>query len=343
MLRRLTLIGSKRPGRVACGLAGAALVVGACSSMNSASGEDEPPRVAPYVDVTLTQVPDLARLATSGTRMFNLAFITAGEDCQPTWGGVVPYDDREIATRIRELRAAGGDVRISFGGAQSTELAQKCGSTDDLAAAYAKVIASQNVIWVDYDVEGPALADTVSVRRRNLAIRQLQMAAHRRGSPLRVSYTLPADSAGLTADAQALLRHAHAVNVDVDAVNVMAMNYGTGTSQMGAQAIEVATSTQRFIRRLWSELPESEAWRKVAVTPMIGVNDTSAETFRAEDAVQLVDFARRHQLGWLSFWSLNRDQPCSPAAVNDRASAVCSGVAQRAGEFLTIFTGQRPL
>jgi hypothetical protein len=269
-------------------------------------------RVAPYVDMTLTaRAPDLARAAASGgVRIFTLAFITAGASCEPTWGGVLPYDDPGIGARIRQLRQAGGDVRVSFGGARPPDLAERCGSRRALEAAYRKVIDAFGVVRVDFDVEGRGLADSEVVHRRNEAIHALQATAKRRGDTLRVSYTPPAGPGSLPEEAAALLRDARSAGVTVDAVNVLAMDYGTASSDMAGRAIAVATSTQALIRELWPGTSDGDAWRMVAITPMIGVNDTVPETFRPEDAARLVRFAEQHGVGWLSFWSMNRDQPC---------------------------------
>jgi hypothetical protein len=295
-------------------------------------------RVAPYVDMTLASPPDLAQVAaSSGARLFNLAFITAGKTCEPTWGGVTRHDDAGIARRIRELRQAGGDVRVSFGGARPPELAERCHSVQALTAAYRKVIDAHHVVRADFDIEGPALKDGDTVRRRNQAISRLQAYARLRGTPLRVSYTLPADPLALTEEARVLLRDARDAGVRVEVVNVMAMNYGTRPSDMAAPSMAVAESTKTFIQDLWPGTSESQAWRMVAVTPMIGMNDITAETFRLEDAVRLVEFARRHGLGWLSYWSMNRDRRCPAGTADNRAQDSCSGVSQRPGDFLKIF------
>jgi hypothetical protein len=288
--------------------------------------------------MTLTAAPDLARAAaSSGVRIFTLAFITTGASCEPAWGGVLSYDDPGIAARIRQLRQSGGDVRVSFGGARPLDLAESCDTARALEGAYRKVIDAFGIERVDFDVEDPALGDPEVVRRRNQAIHALQATAKQRGDTLRVSYTLPAGPESLTEEAEALLRDAHSAGVDVDAVNVLAMDYGTASPDMAARAIAVAGSTKAFIQGLWPRTSDADAWRRVAITPMIGVNDTVSETFRPEDAARLVDFAQAHDLGWLSFWSVNRDRPCPRGTGHGGAVDSCSGVGQQPGEFARIF------
>jgi hypothetical protein len=334
-----------RSGALARGLGAATLVAGTLAGCASGEGPGVadggvPPveRVSPYVDVTLTAPPDLARAAAdSGVRIFTLAFITAGVGCEPAWGGVVRYDDPGITAAIRQLRRAGGDVRVSFGGARPFDLAERCDSTRALEAAYRTVIDAFGIVRVDFDVEGRGLADAQTVHRRNRAIHTLQATAKRQGEPLRVSYTLPAGPESLTEEARALLGDARSAGVTIDAVNALAMDYGTASSDMASRAITVAASTKALVQDLWPGTSDGDAWRRVAITPMIGVNDTVPEVFRPEDAVRLVEFAERHRVGWLSFWSMNRDRPCPRGTAHGGAVDSCSGVAQAPEDFLKIF------
>jgi hypothetical protein len=253
------------------------------SATGASPGGPGAARVAPYVDVTLGTEPDLRGALARGIRIFNLAFVTAAPGaCRPAWGSGTPYDDEDIAQRIRSVRAAGADVRVSFGGAQSQELAQACPTVPALVAAYRTVIDAYQLTMVDLDIEGAALQDGDAVRRRNLAVRELQTDAQRRGTRLRVSYTLPADSDGLTAPAQELLRDAHDAGVEPEAVNVMTMNFGGGGSDMAAQSMTVASAAEGFVRSLWQRGPgggAAEGWGMIALTSMIGVNDTPGDVF----------------------------------------------------------------
>ena len=58
-------------------------------------------------------------------KQFNLAFVVSGgSGCTPEWGGVTAIGDDPVAAQIGALRAIGGDVRISFGGEDGSELAR---------------------------------------------------------------------------------------------------------------------------------------------------------------------------------------------------------------------------
>ncbi|MFE6975609.1 cellulose binding domain-containing protein [Streptomyces sp. NPDC057682] len=281
-------------------------------------------RFAPYVDTSLYPAYDLLDTAAkTGVKQFNLAFITSGGGCAPLWGGVTGLGDDHVASQIGALRAAGGDVRVSFGGASGSELALRCSSAADLAAAYGKVVDTYQLTKVDFDIEGGALPDTAANTRRAQAIAQLQ-----KSHPgLDVSFTLPVMPEGLTQPGVDLIADAKKNGVDVGAVNVMAMDYGASYSgDMGTYAIQAATATQAQIKGVLG-LSDADAWKAVAVTPMIGVNDVSTEVFKVEDATQLAAFAKEKGLAWLAMWSGTRDKECA-GGPKPTADASCSSIAQ---------------
>ena len=287
----------------------------------------------PYVDTSLYPAYDLlGAVKATGVKQYNLAFVTSGGGCTPAWGGVTALGSDAVAAQIGALRAAGGDVRVSFGGANGTELSAACSSAADLAAAYGKVVDQYRLTKVDFDIEGAAVADTAANTRRAQAIAQLQK-AH---PGLDVSFTLPALPTGLTQDGLNLLSNAKGNGVDIAAVNIMAMDYGASfTGDMGQYAIDGATATQAQIKGVLG-LSDAAAWKKVAVTPMIGVNDVSSETFTVADAGTLATFARSKGLAWLSMWSAARDRQC-PGGAKSSADPTCSSILQNTGDFARAF------
>ncbi|MFD5324196.1 cellulose binding domain-containing protein [Streptomyces sp. NPDC127092] len=294
-------------------------------------------KYAPYVDTSLYPAYDLLATAdATGVKEFNLAFITSGGGCAPLWGGVTDLASDKVAAQIGALRAKGGDVRVSFGGAAGHELALNCSSATSLAAAYGKVVDQYRLTKVDFDIEGAALPDTAANTRRAQAIAQLQK-AH---PGLNVSFTLPVMPEGLTQPGVDLLADAKRNGVRVDAVNIMAMDYGPAYSgDMGQYAISAATATQAQIKGVLG-LSDAAAWKTVAVTPMIGVNDVASEVFRVDDATQLVDFARSKGIGWLSMWSSTRDKQCAAGAVT-YADATCSSILQQPLAFTKAFAAYK--
>lgn len=282
---------------------------------------------APYVDLTLTPEFDLAATSgASGVKDYNLAFITDGGGCTPKWGAVTDLSDATMAKRIAAVRAEGGDVRASFGGAINAELATTCSSVGALADAYGKVIDTYKLTKVDFDIEGATLGNTAANTLRAKAIAELQ--AKRPG--LNVSFTLPVMPEGLTQDGVNILTNAKANGARVDTVNIMTMDYGTQyTGDMGTYAEQAATATQAQVKSALG-LSDTAAWHALAVTPMLGVNDVAPETFTVGDATQLVAFAKSKGIAWISMWSVNRDKACpgGPKSVPDNN---CSSIDQ--GDF----------
>jgi CheY-like chemotaxis protein len=80
-------------------------------------------------------------------------------------------------------------------------------------------------------------------------------------------------------------------------------------------------------------ISDDAAWPKIAVTPMIGVNDTSDEIFTVANAQQLAAFAASKHLAWLSMWSAARDTEC-PGGAQSYASPTCSSIVQTPDEFM---------
>ncbi|MFB7050239.1 cellulose binding domain-containing protein [Streptomyces microflavus] len=290
-------------------------------------------RFAPYIDTSLYPAYDLLDTATrTGVKEFHLAFITSGGSCAPLWGGVTGLADDRVAQQIGALRAKGGDVRVSFGGAAGAELALNCSSSADLAAAYGKVVDAYRLTKVDFDIEGAALPDTAANTRRAQAIAQLQ----KKYPDLDVAFTLPVMPEGLTRPGIDLLADAKKNGVRVDGVNIMAMDYGPAYSDdMGTYAIQAATATQAQIKGVLG-LSDTAAWKAVAVTPMIGVNDVVTEIFTVEDATQVVKFAQEKGIGRLAMWSGTRDKAC-PGGPKPAADATCSSIAQEPLAFTKAF------
>jgi hypothetical protein len=314
------------PGQTPADRAGVAAAASA-PAVAPAAGADL--RVAPYVDMGAWPTPSLSGMANAGgVKGFTLAFVTSA-GCKASWFNA--YDPRSGWQReeIGRIRAAGGDVKVSFGGASGIELAQACGDVNSLAAEYDAVVKAYGLTYADFDIEGAAVADPAPVQRRSQALAVVQ----RNNPGLKVSFTLPVLPDGLTADGVNLLRSAKNAGVRVDLVNVMAMDYYQGPSDMGQKAIAAARATQAQVKSVFG-VGDAAAWRMVGVTPMIGVNDSGNEVFYQKDAQALVSFARQVHLGMLSFWEQGRDANACNGALYK-----CTNVPQQSYEFARIFAG----
>ena len=315
------------------------------SDVTSSSGER---MFAPYVDMTLWPTYDLVAAARDhNIQNFTLAFIVADSQNQPAWGGYTEYAlgsqfATDLGTQIDGVRALGGDVIVSFGGAANQELALVISDPAALQQAYQSVIDAYGLTHIDFDIEGAAVADRASIDRRNEAIAGLQAAAAAAGRTLDVSYTLPVLPTGLTADGLYVLQSAVARGVNVGLVNIMTMDYGDGAApnpqgQMGDYAIQAANSLFDQLQSVYGTAKtDDELWHMVGITPMIGLNDLTTEVFDQQEAREVLAFAEAHDIGRLSFWSLNRDQQ-NAAGTLTYVDLKSSSILQDPFEFSQIF------
>ncbi|WP_030347194.1 chitinase [Streptomyces sp. NRRL S-1022] len=330
----------RRPPRPAAAFACAvALAATGCSGGSGSTAAVSTPRstasspgYAPYVSATEAAGTDSA--GSPGT--YNLAFVLSGDSgCTPKWDGTEAVSDSAVTSRISALKKNGGTIRVSFGGSSGKELAATCDNAAELATAYAEALDAAGSTAADFDIEGDELTDSASVGLRSRAIARLQ----EERPDLDVSFTLPVMPSGLDADGLALLESANTHDVQVSTVNLMTMNYGESyDGDMGDYAVTSAKAAHAQLRKVFG-LSDAGAWRGMALTSMIGVNDVAGETFTLADAGRVRAFAERKGIAWVSMWSAVRDRPCGGASAAADASTVCSGVKQEKGAFARAFTG----
>jgi len=295
---------------------------------------------APYIDMGLTADWQLTTIQQqSGIQVFTLGFVVGNGGCTPTWGGVgatVANDTlpngTTIVSLVQGVRAAGGDVIISFGGASGTELAQGCTTVSTLQAAYQAVLNKYSVnsstpVRLDFDIEGGATTDQASITRRDQALKNLKSA----NPGLVISYTLPVLPTGLIQSGVNILNSVKTDGLSLDVVNVMAMDYGSANDnggQMGLSAQQAATNTH-------NQVVAAGLSATIGVTPMIGINDTNTEIFQLSDAQSLLNFANANSyITRLAMWSVARDN--GGCAGQGFASPTCSGISQSNWAFANI-------
>jgi hypothetical protein len=316
---------------------------GHSAAVTATAGSGTLPGVAaPYVDMGAWPTPVLTQLsASTGLKQFSLGFVVNGAAaCTASWFNAFDPASGWGKSDLDAIRAAGGDVRVSFGGENGTELAQSCTGVSALAAQYQKVVDAYALDRIDFDIEGSAVADHASIDRRSAAIAAVQAAQRAKGRDLKVSLTLPVLPTGLTTDGLYVLQSAAAHGVTVTTVNVMAMDYGDSTApspagKMGAYAIQSAQSTRAQIASVWPSLTTAQTWAMVGATPMIGQNDAADEVFGLSDAQQLIAFARQNHLSELGFWAVTRDQPCTGSG----GLSTCTEISQTPYQFSKMFAG----
>jgi chitinase len=336
------LIGDDMKNHVLAAVAASALSVATTGQASNATV------YAPYIDMTVWPTPILDVLGVQqGIQQFTLAFIVSGQSaCVPSWGGVQDIGAADasgllasISTSLAAYRARGGEVAVSFGGANGVPLMQSCANIAALENAYQKVVDLYSLTHVDFDIEGAVQADTAAVSRNFQAVAALQSAMRAKGKTLHVTLTLPVMPTGLTAEGVATLQSAISNKVVFDAVNVMAMDYGSASIDMGQAAVQAATALYSQLDSAFKSAGQTKTnaqlWQLIGVTPMIGMNDVQGETFSLDNARSLLSNARANEYRVVSNWSVGRDQACPGNGAY--TSPTCSGILQQPFAFAKVF------
>ncbi len=312
-------------------------LLGLCSiTLVSAAGW--PARVfAPYMYIgagdhfKLTACDDAC-----GQKFYTIAFIIADKHhhTEPAWDGRFPMAQNLYADQIKGIRDRGGDVIVSFGGADGTELAIAETNLTALVAKYQGIIDRYQLTWLDFDIEGDSLAKVDANTRRNAALAQLQA----RNPGLIISYTLPVDPKGISDESKALLSDARAQGLKVHSANVMTMDFGSHFSK-GKKMSEVSIAS---VLKAHEQCAAIDPAIQIGITAMIGQNDEKGEIFNLDDARVLKAWADGEP--WvcsLSFWASNRDAGKQGGKGNDNDT---SGIPQAPWAFTLAFkpftTGQ---
>ncbi len=280
----------------------------------------------------------------SGAKFLTMAFIqtAAVGSCTVDWNGdpATPIAPSTFGAAIKTIRAAGGDVIPSFGGFAaddtSTEIADSCTSVPAIAAAYENVITTYHVSRLDLDTEDKSLTNTAGIDRRNKAIKLVEdwAAAHHR--TVQFTYTLPTTPTGLAPTGLAVLQNAVANHARIDIVNIMTFDYFDGlTHEMATDTTTAAAGLIGQLHALFPNRTNARLWSMVGVTEMVGIDDFGApETFTLADATTVQHWAVAHDISYLSFWAIERDNGTCPGL---QGQGLCSGVAQTTWQFSHVF------
>lgn len=256
-----------------------------------------------------------------------LAFLGRAGKCKVGWRGshhALPYDrlgdgKTSVLDQVEALQGKGIEVTLSFGGWMGADPAGQCDDAAALQAVYQQVLDRYHVRSLDFDIEGPYVADLAAHKQRNEAL-----AALKRVHPeVTISFTLPVRPHGIPkGNGLEVLQSAAQVGFSPDIVSLMTMDYfvdpGRGT---------LYRLTERAMDNAARQIRDLGLTSKLGVIPMIGQNDNSYEIFTLEDARKLMRYVRSHpDIVRTSLWSVERDN--GGCAGNPKASDRCSGLAQ---------------
>ena len=300
--------------------------------------------LAPYKDVSINAgwangtMEDLVTLSEqSGNKFFTLAFILASEhnpnECKALWGGEssMSIENSWGKDKIDALRATGGDVIFSFGGALGRYLSQACATEDLLFAEYKKVVDNYDVKYLDFDVEMGREEDDVAMAKMAAALKRLQDTY----PDVKISFTL-AGAPDLIRGFDNVVKRSVEAGVEVSSVNPMTMSFGQWyhdnytpnpndpsvsdnvTAELSINTIEYMIDTH--LVPLYPQIAREDLYQKAGMIPMQGLNDLTVDYITLNGAKRIANWAKEKDLHFLSFWSINRDHSCLDAA----ASPICS-------------------
>ena len=289
------------------------------------------PWAAPYYYLGAGGPSPVQVMAATGIRRFTLAFVVSDGSCRPAWENGDPPTGGAQEAVIRDIRAAGGDVSVSFGGMGGTKLAVTCTSPEALAAAYQQVISHFRLRAIDLDAEDTEIT-TPAVRQRMVSA----LSILRRNDPgLMISVTIAAEPDGLDSNGRDLIARAAADGLRVDAWTIMPFDFSVRVPDMGQASVRAAEGLKNELVTAYHE-PPSAAYRTMGISSMNGRTDTG-ETVSVADFQAMLRYARAHHLARFTFWSINRDRPCGPGAAADS----CSGIARESYAFSRIIAAYR--
>ncbi|MGI8870662.1 MAG: hypothetical protein ACR2F6_17900 [Mycobacteriales bacterium] len=324
---------SRRPSALA-GLAtflGLALVAMTPTTASATAEPNYSVKVSPYYANGWGHPPRPSDLmSASGVRWFSMAFILAnGAHCTPLWDGDRALSNASDTSRIAAIRAGGGNVLASFGGATGWKLGRQCKTVSGLVAAYQKVINTYHLKGIDVDIEAAEFHDPTAVQREINALRTLKA----RNPSLVIYITFPSLKTGPDAYGVDLIKRSSLSHLWISAWVIMP--FDMGGNQMGNDTIKATNGLKNVIQN-WYGVTSDQAYRVSGISTMNGRTD-NGETVTQADFRAIVTYANAHHIGRLAFWSSNRDRPCTGSSVPDS----CSHVSQINWEFDWIASGFR--
>lgn len=289
------------------------------SSVDVGVGKTWPAKVfSPFVDSTAWPPYSLVdNYNITKAPYFNLGFIVSKSPtvCEPTWGTYYTADAGPLNSQIKAIRALGGDVTISFGGAANVPIHIVAPDVNSLYEQYKRFTIAYGMTRIDFDLEGTWIDPSYdSANKRNSdALKLLQDYYKSQNKNISIWFTLPVLPTGLTSTGLNVLQIALNSGVEIGGVNVMTMDYGDYAApnpqgKMGMYGIQAITALHDQLNTLYGGSKTSaQLWAMIGTTPMIGVNDVQSEIFTIQDATQTLQFAQANNIGMISMWSSNRD------------------------------------
>ena len=236
--------------------------------------------------------PPTSVMASTGIHALTLAFILSHGACDPEWDGSRPLLGGSDQAAIEEIRAAGGEVVVSFGGWSGKKLGNSCKSASALAGAYEKVIDTYSLHAIDVDIEHTEVSNAAVRKRVIAALAQVQQA----NPGIEISLTLAASEGGPEAAGRSLIADADAIGFQPTAWTIMPFDFGVPATDMGHASIEAVEGLERDLVSAYG-ISAASAYQHSGISSMNGDTDQTAETVSVANFQMMLTFAEQHQLG----------------------------------------------
>ncbi|MGW7382720.1 lectin [Streptomyces sp. NPDC054794] len=283
-----------------------------------------PMAVAPYLYNGWGSPPSPTTITNAtGVKWFTLAFVLSDGYCNPQWDGSRPLTGGVDQQTVNTVRGNGGDIIPSFGGYSGNKLESSCSSAGELAAAYQKVINAYGLKAIDIDIEADAYASATVQQRTVDALKTVK--ANNPG--LKVYVTIGTGQGGPDTG---LINRAANSGLTVDSWTIMPFDFGGAGQNMGNLTARAAEGLKNAVKNAYG-YSDDQAYRDMGISSMNGITDQN-ETVTVNDFRTILAYAQQHHLARLTFWSANRDRPCTGGPADS-----CSGVGQSAWDYTRVF------
>ncbi|MEU2426459.1 ricin-type beta-trefoil lectin domain protein [Streptomyces sp. NPDC007851] len=286
-----------------------------------------PMAVAPYLYNGWGDPPSPTTITNAtGVKYYTLAFVLSNGYCNPQWDGSRALTGGVDQQTVNTVRANGGDVIPSFGGYSGNKLESSCASASELAAAYQKVInAYGGLKAIDIDLEADAYSNGTVQQRVVDALKTVKA----NNSGLKVYITI---GTGQSGPDTSLINRAASSGLGVDAWAIMPFDFGGAGQNMGNLTVQAAEGLKNALKNAYG-YSDDTAYRDMGISSMNGITDNN-ETVTVSDFRTILAYAQQHHLARLTFWSANRDRPCTGGSADS-----CSGVSQSNWDYTKVFAG----
>jgi len=291
--------------------------------------------VAPFVDMaswitpgteySLNGVPNINKVEEqTGIKYYNLGFIQPdkttplNQDGTIRWGfgglyklsekGNDGYQYPKIKQVIETLQKQSAIYTISVGGQAGTSPWMVTSNVNKLEEMYLDIISTYNLKRLDLDIE----MSNQDYNQNVVNARAIKAVQDKTG--VEITLTVPIMPHGWDEKQTNLIKAYFDQGVAVQTINSMTMCYGTGVYEnedYGTASVRAMNNAFRQIKEIYANygnlISDDLAYQKLGATYSIGYESNVYPVFTTDMSRTIVDDAKLHNYGMVSFWSMGRD------------------------------------